>query len=220
MKKLIILLFLLVISYKNFAQKVSFGLKGGKNFSTQNFDPNYTVSSSIKNNYLAGFHIGAIGNIGYKNFTIQPGLFYTTKGLGYPEQDIYLSPFFSNHITKNTQRFNYVELQTNLLYNLFDIGAFALKLGGGPYIAKGTAITISTIYNTWHVDFDQTKSPMDSYNSLDYGVTFLGEIEISKIILMSAQYGLGLNNISKNTVIPSDHISNRVFSISLGFLIR
>ncbi|MGZ3753025.1 MAG: hypothetical protein ACXVAU_17205, partial [Mucilaginibacter sp.] len=77
MKKLALTFFLAVIMVTGFAQTVKFGLKAGLNLSNQSLsEPN--VSLDGKN--LAGFHAGAILDIGFRDLSIQPGIIFSTKG--------------------------------------------------------------------------------------------------------------------------------------------
>ena len=80
MKKIYFLILALLLANSVIAQNINFGFKGGFNISTQNFDPNNAFPSSLYTGFLVGFHAGTFVNIEYQSFTIQPGLFYTTKG--------------------------------------------------------------------------------------------------------------------------------------------
>ncbi len=65
---------------------VEFGLKGGVNFATLNFDDNSDV------NTRTSFHIGGLAHIHLaKQFAIQPELMYSGQGAKYTGGDIKLS---------------------------------------------------------------------------------------------------------------------------------
>jgi hypothetical protein len=76
MKKLFLALFSTIVTTISFAQTINFGIKAGLNLSE--FYRNNSIT--VNNSNISGFNAGGIVNIDYKNFSIQPGIFYSTKG--------------------------------------------------------------------------------------------------------------------------------------------
>ena len=74
MKKLILTLLLVATAAFAFSQDVNFGIKAGLNLSTQTGDP-YS-----DNKIFPGFNAGVVADIGLHDFSIQPGIIFTTKG--------------------------------------------------------------------------------------------------------------------------------------------
>lgn len=68
------------------AQSVSFGIKGGLNFSTLNFDEVTNIISNASNYDLesdeafTGYHFGAFARVKVFSLYIQPELYFTTSG--------------------------------------------------------------------------------------------------------------------------------------------
>ncbi|WP_426671371.1 porin family protein [Mucilaginibacter sp. McL0603] len=190
-----------------FAQSLNFGIKAGLNLSTQSINPSGTADT--KN--LTGFHAGIIVDIGLKNFSIQPGLFFTTKGEVTPQNLLLLTGV--DHGTYNAKEvLNYIEVPVNFLYNIKDAPKVKIYFGGGPYLAYGISGHGTTWGSmpTYTVHFDTY-----GYKNPDYGVNFVAGIELSKKILIDANYGLGLGNLSREEGLT---IRNRVIGISVGYL--
>jgi len=218
MKKIYFLILALLLANSVIAQNINFGFKGGFNISTQNFDPNNAFPSSLYTGFLVGFHAGAFINLEYQSFTIQPGLFYTTKGVIIHQQSA-SDGIFDYNVAESNNKFEYIEVAMNLLYHVPIDKDMVFKLGGGPYLAQGTSISISTLTDSQQISFDAPQAPINSFKSLDYGINFLGEMQLFKRATIGLQYGFGLKNISNNTLFPSDHIKNSVISITFGVLL-
>lgn len=93
------------------AQSVKFGIKAGLNESTADLGESGTTTSNI-----AGFNVGAFADIEFHRLSIQPGIFYATKG--YKSKTVYTAnvpePYTS--IRNDNVTLNYLEIPVNLLY--------------------------------------------------------------------------------------------------------
>ncbi|MDP9048564.1 MAG: PorT family protein, partial [Bacteroidota bacterium] len=189
-----------------FAQSVSFGVKAGANFSK------LTTSSSgisVTSSSLTGFHVGAVADIGLGDWSLQPGLLYSTKGGTYGTA--------SDGTVKLA--LNYLEVPVNLLYNIH-VGVGKVFIGAGPYLGwgvsgKGTATGAATSTGsgteTNNITFgsgaNDTKNP-------DFGINILGGFRFTSGLSLSAGYGIGLANLSNDN---SGTIKNNVVSLSVGY---
>jgi len=239
MKKMIFLLPLLVAgSFAVRAQEMTtspandwmhlgFGIKAGYNNANLSIDDDGTVKDK---NAISSFHAGIYLDLPLAPvFSIQPGLMISGKGSKYTSGD--------------KESPNWYEAKTNPIYLELPVNAVGkiplapntnIFLGAGPYLAMGIAgknsvegqvagIGFSDDDNIKFGDDDPGNNNNGSSNSgnikrWDYGINFLGGVEISHFTL-NVNYGLGLANIkpgSDNT--DNDKYKNRVFSVSVGFL--
>ncbi len=207
MKKLLLTLCLVSATVSAcFAQSINFGIKAGLNLSNQSVNPPNTWGT--KN--LTGFHAGVIADIGLKNVSIQPGLFFTTKGEVTPENLKQLTGQGGTYNAKEV--LNYIEMPVNLLYKIKTAPAVKIYFGGGPYLAYGISGhgTEAGAFPTYTVHFDS-----NGYKNPDYGVNFVAGVELFKNVLIDANYGLGLGNLSRAY---GQTIRNRVIGVSVGYL--
>jgi Outer membrane protein beta-barrel domain len=206
MKKLYILSALLLLTTFSFAQTFNWGIKAGVNVSTIS---GITSATGFGSN-LTGFNAGAIANLDFPNFTIQQGLFYSTKG----NMSTY-STISANQQTINTyatgDRLGYLEMPVNFLYNIVHLPGGNIHLGAGPYIGYGFSETLSGVGPTETFTFGNFY-----YRNPDYGVNFIVGTKLRKHFLVDAQYGLGIANLAHN----GETLHNRVLSISAGYLFR
>jgi hypothetical protein len=205
MKKSLLLLSLTCMAGFTFAQTVSFGVKAGVNFSKLSASSQgFTASSSSS----TGFHVGGVADIGFGDWSLQPGILYSTKGGSYGG---------TTDGVKLT--LNYIEVPVNVLYNI-PIGVGKVSIGGGPYFGwglsgkgtvTGSATSTGSGTETTNVTFgsgqNDTKNP-------DYGINILGGFRFQSGISLSAGYGIGLGNLSNDS---SGNIKNNVLSFSIGY---
>nr|WP_262497486.1 porin family protein [Mucilaginibacter gotjawali] len=188
-----------------FAQTINYGIKAGLNLSTLSLTgPGFTNYGK----YLPGFNAGGIVNIEFSNFTIQPGLFYSTKG----EQ---ITLLFVDANQQNPQkatltyRLNFIELPINFLYKIVKLQDGNLHIGGGPYLGYG--ISANSSINGTNTSLSYSKY----YRNPDYGINFIVGAEFINKFIVDAGYGLGFANLGGGST-PQ----NRVFSFSVGYLFR
>src|ERR1700730_11528785 len=138
MKKILLTLFLTVATVITFAQTINFGIKGGLNLSEL-----YRGKSGLfQDRFIAGFNAGGIVDIGFQSFSIQSGIFYSTKG-----EKVAITLLTSNQTTMTSStydsKFNYIEVPVNFLYRIMIVHGVNINLGGGPYFGYGVSETIS-----------------------------------------------------------------------------
>src|SRR5271166_290444 len=109
MNKLYFTIFLLTASTFTFAQTITFGIKAAFNLSEETQSVPFFTSS-----LLPGFNAGGIVDIGFQHFSIQPGLFFSSKGENVRAnfQGFYPGPASSLDGTGKVI-LNYIELPVN-----------------------------------------------------------------------------------------------------------
>jgi hypothetical protein len=224
MKKIILFLLFIAVISPAFAQYVKFGVSGGLNESTivPNDEP---AGSSTIASRIAGFHAGVFTDISFGSVSIQPGLFYTTKGDKYKEalnQGVLFTANTSNPSSiANTyydkQRYNYLQLPVNILYHI-QAGGGNFFIGGGPYLAYGLSAS-SVSYTTTGNGVGGVSSNPISFGSgtndvkrIDFGLNALGGYALKNGLFVSVGFEYGLTNTD------NDYKSrNDVITVSLGY---
>ncbi|PWG81015.1 porin family protein [Pararcticibacter amylolyticus] len=193
MKKTLLGLLLLVATGSAFSQETKFGLKAGVNFANLSFSGD---GESVSPSSLTSFHFQ-----GYADFpvspalSIQPGLGLSGKGAKEDEAKINLM---------------YLDIPVNAVakFPVSTLGKFFI--GAGPY----AGIKLSEKYS---LDGEEAETEEDSFKSADFGLNFLGGLEINNGLTFNVGYGLGLANVVKDS--PDGYsVKNKVFTISVGFL--
>lgn len=227
MKKITALIIFAILSVPVFAQ-VRIGIKGGINFANITSTNNGETSSS---NVLPSFNAGGYLDLPLaKNITLQPGLMLEGKG----EKINYTNSTVNTDYTLKVNPI-YLEIPVNLVGKL-PLGENSyLLLGVGPYAAFGIAGKVKgdgtllgvSASSTSDIKWDDD-TPLNSgdknqgYDKLkrfDYGANFMAGFELGNVML-TANYGLGLAKVPSGSDNDSnDKYKNRVFGISLGFLL-
>jgi len=214
MKKIILSLFFIAAMSPAFAQTVKYGISGGLNESILSLQ-----NPAGNNSRLTGFHAGVFSDIDFGKLSIEPGLFYTTKGE--KNTAVLISPGGS-FTAKGKTTYNYLEMPVNVLYNI-PIGGGKFFIGGGPYIAyglsgksTGTTIIASqngaiTNINDYPLTFGSQQGDLKRF---DFGLGALGGFELNNGLSISVGYEHGLTNIDNSS---GDHIKNNVITVSLGY---
>lgn len=238
-KKIMLTVSALAIGAASFAQstvptneppmQVKVGIKGGLNLSNIS---NHNDGSTDNNKMLPGWNAGLIVDLPLAPIlSLQPGVFYTTKGtkIESGSKGSSTDPYY-----KSTTNPSYIEVPLNLVAKL-PLGDYTNKffVGAGPYAAFGVAGK-----NKWTGSFagvegsgsstikwdDDTPfnsgDPNQGYDKLkrfDWGVNILTGFELNDFII-SAQYGLGFNKIYSGADDQrNDKSKNRVLTFSVGW---
>lgn len=231
MKKLLAFLFLTAISYTAFAQgaksanelpTITFGFKGGGNFSNQ------TVNG-ISGSYLTGFQLGGVVDFGFKNFSIEPGIFYTTKGSASPggETAVYFgrdgAPNDTTTIRNKKTTISYIELPIDFAYKI-PAGKNHIIIGAGPYMAYGVSGTYKfDVFDSMGPTTHQSESVHfgngidNSFKRLDYGLNFMLGYQLNNGFNLLAGYDMGLANISP---VGSYSEKNQSINITLAYFFK
>jgi hypothetical protein len=217
MKKIFLLILLIVAIRPAFAQSVKFGISGGLNESILSLQNN----TDNKNSRLAGFNAGIFSDINFGKFSVEPGLYYTTKG----EKDIssVTDAMSGNSIYAKSQvSYNYLQLPVNILYNIH-VGAGKFFVGGGPYLAYGlsgkskstTTYTYNGVATTNDANYTLTfGNTENNLNRLDFGLGALGGFQLNNGLSISAGYQHGLSNVENSS---TNTVKNDVITVSLGY---
>ena len=213
MKKYILAFWFILFTIAGFTQTLKFGIKAGLNLSSQSLK---SSSFNMDGENLVGFHLGGILDIGYDNFSIQPGLFFTTKGEKITSQ-LLNSQGENAGVALTKVKLNYLEMPVNLLYKIKVNEASSVFFGGGPYIGYGLSGTVSANDNSSKLNFGNNNDPnTGNYRNPDYGINFTGGVDINNITV-GVNYGLGLSNLS---YAQGATLHNKVLGFSLGYLFK
>jgi len=218
MKKILLIICLAAVSAGVSAQSVNFGLKAGLNLSTMRIspgDPDYTTSNK------SGYHLGVVADISLQNFSLQPGLYYITKGQKFSGQSaFYGGDGFGTITEKGTVRLDYLELPVNLIYNLKVAPDVKIYFGAGPYLGYGlsgktqAAFSSDNMSGTFEKNITFSGNQPSDYTNPDYGLNFIVG-ERLKHFSIDVNYSLGLAN-----VVPKEQGSkfkNSAAGISIGY---
>jgi hypothetical protein len=137
------------------------------------------------------------------NFTFDPGLLLSAKGSDYTIDTVEfsLSPI-------------YLEIPVIAMYS-FGSDEIKISLFAGPYFACGLGgYKIDQGGELQNISFGSSKN--DDLKTFDFGFNFGAGINI-KGLLISAQYGIGLVNISTEAT-PDSEMKNKVIGISISSL--
>lgn len=175
------------------------GFRFGMNLTTMTIQ---TKGITLRPETPFGVHFGTNYEIPFnRNFSIFYGFLFSSKGSDYKIDtiDISLAP-------------TYIEIPVNIAYN-FGSGATKISLFAGPYTAcaiGGYKIVSGGGFK--YMAFGPGAN--NDLKSLDFGFNLGIGVNI-KGYLISAQYGIGMRNIS-----PADDskMRNRVFGISVSAL--
>jgi len=170
----------------------------GMNLSTMTLKNN-GISYNPKT--LAAIHYGGYLEVPVtSNLTLRPNLLFSAKGSVYKTDtaEFSISPV-------------YIEVS---VLTVLSIGSDKVKISlfAGPYLACG----MSGYKIDSHGDMKDISYGSREYNDLkpfDFGLNFGAGVNI-KGILISAQYGMGLANLSPVTMIDSE-MKNKVIGISI-----
>jgi hypothetical protein len=199
-----LLVIIMMLAFTGLQAQVKFGPKVGMNLSTMTLK---SSGISFDPKMLVGFHAGLISEIGLAdNLKLQPGILYSSKGSKYEitlfEEtfDFSMAPAF-------------IEVPVNLMYS-FGPGDTKFNVFAGPYFAYGIGGKYKSDGESEDISFGTSED--DDMKPFDIGVNFGVGVNI-KGFLISAQYGLGLANLTTEDTGDTE-IKNQVIGISVGYL--
>ena len=213
MKKVFLLTIALLGAATTFAQTITYAVKAGVNFSE--------ISASVQNitatsKSLTGFHVGGIVDFGFKSFSIQPGILYTTKGGS--SSDVTADGGTGANASKIT--LNYLEIPINFLYHA-PTRKGSVFIGGGPYVGVGLSGSAPLVDENGQPTGQKQSvhfgSTADDIGNPDIGINLLGGYQFTNKMFLSAGYGFGLANLS-NEIIARIH--NQGLSFSIGYFFK
>ena len=165
------------------AQKVSYGLHAGVSLAKYKV----TISGiSISADNKAGFTAGGIVDIPMgKNFSFRTGLdFVQAGGILQSEGD---------GSSKLTTTLNYIEVPATFIYNA-PTKTGKVFLGVGPMFDYGVSGTFKDETGKSDVHFGNNEA--DDLKPFNLGVNFMAGYEFAKGFFVSANYDLGVSNLS------------------------
>jgi hypothetical protein len=223
MKKLFIIAIATLVGTGAFAQvnsttgtkpsPLKFGLKAGVNL------PKYVFSDdgdevfdtkTTTNFHVTGYLDAPVGSY----FAVQPGISLQGKG-----GKIESSAMGIN--SKTEQNTMWIEVPVNLVGKVpLGIGGSNVFLGAGPYLGFGiSGETKSTVANvTTETDVNFGKDDDDDLKGTDFGVNFIGGVQLNNGFNIGAGYGLGLTDLRPGSENADEgKFTNRVWSFSVGY---
>lgn len=199
----------------NVQAQVSFGIRGGVNFS--NINGRNAADDKLENKLLPGFNAGVNVEIPIADqFYIQPGLLFTTKGAKWEDTDV-------------KWNIGYIELPINLVFKP-ELGAGKMLLGFGPYVAYGVTGKVKDGDNSEDIKFESKSSAIDyaaaggaMVKPFDAGANVLVGYEFSNRLSAQLNAGLGLVNMTPklsgvgSDLLKDQNYKNTTFGISIGY---
>jgi hypothetical protein len=196
-----LLAFLLLLGSADIIAQVRTGQMVGFNFSNMKLNAG---GSPIEAQGATGIHYGLIFSIpASENFAFQPGIIFSAKGSSFllDTLDISLSPI-------------YLEVPLNLILS-FGRDAFGVTFFTGAYFSYGIGGT-KIVSGGEAKEIAYGSGDSKDLKHFDIGLNFGAGFNI-RGFLITAQYGLGLANLSP-TASNSTEMQNRVIGISLTTL--
>jgi hypothetical protein len=192
----------LTIAFTDVHAQIIPGYIFGLNLSTMTLK---TKGISSKPETPIGIHFGGFFEVPLKNnLALQPSLLLSAKGSNYKIDTVEfsLSPI-------------YIEVPVIVVYR-FGSDAIKISLFAGPYFACGVGgYKIESGSELKNISFGSGKN--NDLKPFDIGLNFGAGINI-KGLLISAQYGIGLSNLSPVTLYVSE-MKNKVIGISISSLL-
>jgi len=192
------------------AQKTSFGVRAGVNFT--NINGKDGAGNDLHGKLKTGMNAGINAEIPIApDFYVQPGLLFTTKGAKDKDWD------------KVKYRLSYLEVPVNLLYKP-ELGDGKLLLGIGPYaaVAVGGSYTDPTgnkkDFKFAH-DVTAAEASTPHMKRMDYGGNLLAGYEFSSGLSFQLIAQLGLADIHSEVQGVGDKAKykNTGFGVSVGY---
>lgn len=212
------------------AQEVKFGVKGGMNLSALGSDMKEFLDEyeGLSQKTRIGFHIGAFVDVEMtENFYIQPGLFYSSKGVKAKDNG-----------DKLTMNLNYLEIPILASYRIAVSDNMKWHINAGPYVAYGLGGKIKTSgdgggdwddddwdYYSYGDDDEGDRDESDKVfdknggdlKRFDFGLSF-GTGMSFNAFYVGLKYDLGLVDIGgENWKDGKIKVKNSNFAISVGY---
>ncbi len=218
MKKKILLSFVMFVSVASFAQQVHFGVGGGvtsysvKGDAAENLNQVLSFTNGIvTTGPVTGFYGGGYANIALgNNFSVEPGLYYSTKGYAVTGSYVVKGIDFLNANATARLHSSYIEIPLLLKADFKGLQVFV-----GPQLAYLTNAVVKTSadlagFNLYNGKMDVTSQ----LNQWDAGITGGIGYQFTNGIRITGSYDRGLSKIDAGQNIRSN---NQGFKIGAGF---
>lgn len=202
MKKNISIL-LVVLCTASYSQKIQFGIKAGANMSNGPFeDVRYKGTTVYATKNFFGFHLGGFANIKMTDaFSFQPELLYTKRGskAQFQEGAVYKFTYTTDVYS------SFIEVPLNINYKVVN----KLHVCAGPQVSfllkateKSSSLALfytdsSNTVLTQSIYREEQSDVTKQLETINFGLNFGAQYDITKNIMVAAKYVLGLNNQSK-----------------------
>ncbi|WP_294618385.1 porin family protein [uncultured Bacteroides sp.] len=222
MKKLLIVIACVLAAVNGVnAQGVNFGVRAGMNVANAGGDFKDEMKD-VDFKSRVGFHVGVIADVELsEKFYLQPGLYFTTKGLKSEDKE--------GMGYEEKYNLNYLELPILASYRFNLSDNVQWQINAGPYFAvgvggkvKGTDFDgIEYKYDAFGVADEDSDEEKGGLKRFDAGLSFGTGITYNKIYF-GIKYDLGLANIADKKAWTGENdkgqkIRNRNFAISVGY---
>ena len=207
MKKIIILAAGLAIFSSPAIAQISFAPEVGLNLANMHWKVNdVKLDDGIKLGAKAGVNVNI--PVGDDHWMVQPGLFYSIKGMKSEENNI------ENNVT-----LHYAEIPVNLIYMFNDPDEGRFFIGAGPYL--GVAFSgkniISGGTNSGTHDLTFGSDSTQNLGRFDYGAQAFAGYLLRSGIFFRAAYQHGIGNLWPSETRQDNTIRNTCITLSLGY---
>ncbi|MDR0711754.1 MAG: PorT family protein [Prevotellaceae bacterium] len=206
MKKLLIIAALVGLGITAQAKMLAFGVKGGINMPSIEFETKLTTLAKPE----LGFHAGFFGqlNIPIIGLGIQPELLYLNQPV------VYISDLDAESGWKNaTKRISYLEVPLNITWGI-DLKVVRPFIAVTPYLRYAFNDVKTYADEAVAKALETNEAPnMEELNHFDYGIGVGAGIDLFSKLQLMGRYSWGLSNLVKD----GDY-KVRSFTVSLGYI--
>ena len=195
-------------TFTAFAQKLSFGIRGGVDFGTITGSAQGSSSSKTSDVHLSSIFAGYV-DYQKNDLSLQPAVVLVGKG-GNVNVGNGGEGKFALH---------YLEFPINPVYHVpLRIGD--VYFGGGPYLAFGTGGTVTVQAEGVFVSQPATFGGYGDFTRTDAGLDIVGGIRVADNLVFHLNYDFGLSNIINITGQEGGlgTLKTGSFGISFGFV--
>lgn len=186
----LILMILMMFSIHMKAQEVSFGLKGGVNYSSGS-------KGDFDNQSITSFHIGGMMEALYdNNFAIQPEIIFSNQGFDFIENG-----------NESNIKLTYINIPIMIKYYIFN----GIAVEAGPQIGYLNSAEFNTNSTEGSESTDIKGGLKDNDLSFNAGIGF----QLNNGLNFNARYCYGLTNIVNQ--LSDLQFKNRVLQLSVGY---
>ncbi|UCC83467.1 MAG: PorT family protein [Gemmatimonadota bacterium] len=194
-------------------QQVSLGVRGGFSGTTAAWDGEEPITMD----WNSDFHIGGLVKADlHELFAIQLEAWYARKGTGAEFTD-------ADAVADYSVAYLEVPLLAKLRIPTGSAVRVSPHLFAGPAVAFELSCNISGIVMGIPLD-DDCEAPGIGIErkTTDVSLLFGGGLEIQMgpgAVMLDALYDLGLRNLNDDPELPDDAVKNRVFMVSVGYVV-
>ena len=205
MKKVLLWAILCGFAIPGAMAQTGFGLKAGVNMAKMNIE----VEKGVKTPSHVSYFVTAFADLPLADqFSIQPGLSLQGKGAKASIKE------GENEASVRTNLMA-IEIPVNAVYYI-PAGTGEVFIGAGPYIGYNISGKYKETVNSKSAEEKIKFSGKDKdMKPLDFGINAMIGYKLFSGLLINAGYGLGLADLNVDK--EEKALSNRVFSIGVGF---